>query len=119
MRYRVAGGFSRWLVVSESWRAPGGDGSRSEEFAVLFSLHFPKKIQNYRLQFPLTAINILYMIQSRGDFKGLLARAGINQAELARRLELSSKTVSNWKGEAPGYALAYLNLLIEFNRVRP
>jgi len=53
------------------------------------------------------------------EFKKLLERAGITKAELARRLGLSARGVSNWGAEPPQYALAYLNLLVEYNRVRP
>lgn len=49
----------------------------------------------------------------------LLARAGINKAELARRLGLNPRTIYAWKDEAPGYAVAYLKLLIEYNRYAP
>lgn len=52
-------------------------------------------------------------------FKDLLRRAGITKAELARRLSLTPHGVSNWGDRPPGYAVAYLKLLIEFNRVRP
>lgn len=52
-------------------------------------------------------------------FKQLLQRAGISKAELARRLKLNPRTVSAWGIDAPGYAEAYLHLLIEYNRVRP
>jgi len=53
------------------------------------------------------------------NFDDLLNRAGITKAELARKLSIQPKTISNWQGEPPGYATAYLNLLIEYNRVRP
>ena len=53
------------------------------------------------------------------DFIGLLARSGITKAELARRLGISSNAVSKWGNGPPRYAVAYLELLIEFNRVRP
>ncbi len=49
----------------------------------------------------------------------LLERAGINKAELARRLGLTSNGVSKWGESPPKYAVAYLELLIEYNRVRP
>jgi DNA-binding XRE family transcriptional regulator len=52
-------------------------------------------------------------------FRGVLERAGITKAELARRLGLNSRTVSAWGEEVPRYALAYLELLIAYNRVRP
>ncbi len=54
-----------------------------------------------------------------GDFKELLARAGLTKAELARQLELSSRAVSKWKESPPGYAVAYLRVLIELNRLKP
>lgn len=54
------------------------------------------------------------------DFEQLLQRAGITKAELARRLKLSRGTVSRWnQGVVPGYATAYLELLIDYNKVRP
>ena len=53
------------------------------------------------------------------DFQQILMRAGITKAELARRLGLTSNAVSKWKDNPPRYAVAYLELLIEFNRVRP
>jgi len=52
-------------------------------------------------------------------FKQLLQRAGITKAELSRRLGLHETTASHWKSSPPGYAVAYLELLIEYNRVRP
>lgn len=53
------------------------------------------------------------------DFKDLLVRAGVTKAELARRLGLSPRGVSNWKNKPPDYAVAYLRLLIEYNRLLP
>lgn len=52
-------------------------------------------------------------------FKELLDRAGLNKAELGRRLGLAAGTVSMWKDSPPKYATAYLELLVEYNRVRP
>lgn len=42
----------------------------------------------------------------------LLERAGMSQAELASRLGLHPHTVTNWRGHAPQYALAYLRLYV-------
>lgn len=53
------------------------------------------------------------------EFKKLLRRAGITKAELARRLGLTPRGVSNWKSNPPDYAIAYLELLIEYNRLLP
>lgn len=53
------------------------------------------------------------------SFAELVKRAGINKSELGRRLGISANGVSKWKGSPPKYAVAYLELLIEFNRVRP
>jgi len=53
------------------------------------------------------------------EFPELLSRAGITKAELSRRLGLSSRTISAWGDRCPGYATAYLKLLIEFNRYAP
>lgn len=49
----------------------------------------------------------------------LLERAGLTKAELARRLGLTSETVTNWRNSYPQYAIAYLELWIQYNRVRP
>ena len=51
--------------------------------------------------------------------ESLLERAGITKAELSRRLGLTQNAISKWRGVAPQYAVAYLELLIEYNRVRP
>lgn len=51
-------------------------------------------------------------------FNELLNRAGITKADLARKLEVTPRTVSAWHETPPGYAVAYLELIIEFNRVR-
>lgn len=53
------------------------------------------------------------------DFTALLARAGITKAELARRLGLNPRSVSQWGSNPPQYAVTYLELLIEYNRVAP
>ena len=53
------------------------------------------------------------------SFVGLLKRAGLTKAELARRLGLNIRTVSSWRDSPPRYAVAYLELLVEVNRYRP
>ena len=45
-------------------------------------------------------------------FKALLKQSGLSRKEFAVRLGISDKT-TYWKGEAPGYAIAYLKLYIE------
>ena len=52
-------------------------------------------------------------------FEESLERAGITKAELARRLGVNPRTVSMWKDEPPQYAMVYILLLIEYNRIRP
>ena len=52
-------------------------------------------------------------------FKELLKRAGITKAELARQLLITPRGISNWGDRPPGYAVAYLNLLVEYNRIKP
>lgn len=49
----------------------------------------------------------------------LLSRAGITKAELARRMGITANAVSKWNGYPPQYAQAYIELLIEYNRIRP
>lgn len=53
------------------------------------------------------------------DFKVLLIRAGITKAQLSREIGISARSISAWKNNPPRYAVAYLELLIEYNRVRP
>lgn len=53
------------------------------------------------------------------DFDRLVKSAGMSKAKLARTLGFNEKTASTWKHDPPGYAVAYLELLIEFNRARP
>ena len=52
-------------------------------------------------------------------FRELLNRAGITKAELARRLGITEGGVHKWKDSPPRYAVAYLELLVEYNRYRP
>lgn len=52
-------------------------------------------------------------------FKELLERSGITKAELARRLGLNPRSVSAWGASPPQYAVAYLELLIEYRRIAP
>ena len=61
--------------------------------------------------------NLTEDIQSM--FKQLLDRAGIRKADLARRLGIKAASISKWKDDPPRYAVAYLELLIDYNRVRP
>ena len=43
----------------------------------------------------------------------------MTKAELARKLGISAATVSRWHERPPAYAVAYLELLIEYRRVCP
>lgn len=52
-------------------------------------------------------------------FKDLLIRAGITKAELARQLSLNPRTISAWRSSPPRYVIAYLELLIKYNRILP
>lgn len=45
-------------------------------------------------------------------------RAGMRKFQLASALGLSRYTISLWKGMAPSYAIAYLELVIEYKRVQ-
>jgi len=55
------------------------------------------------------------------EFSALLERSGITKAELARRIGVTKSSIYRWGTDraAPGYAVAYLELLIKYNRVRP
>lgn len=53
------------------------------------------------------------------EFKQLLIRAGVNKSQLAARLGMTPRGISKWKDNPPGYAIAYLKLLIEYNRYAP
>jgi len=53
------------------------------------------------------------------EFQELLNRAGISKAELARRLNVSQSSVYRWSTNIPGYVIAYLELLVDYNRIRP
>ena len=52
-------------------------------------------------------------------FSSLLKKAGITKAELSRRLGITQNAVSKWGDSPPQYAVAYLELLVKYNRVRP
>mgnify|MGYP001606336853 CR=1 FL=1 len=52
-------------------------------------------------------------------FEELLKRAGLTKAELARRLGLTANAISRWRNNPPRYAVAYLEQMIEFNRIKP
>ena len=52
-------------------------------------------------------------------FDELLKRSGLTKAELSRRLGITANAVSKWHDAPPKYAIAYLELLVEYNRVRP
>lgn len=50
-------------------------------------------------------------------FKDLLIIADITQAELGRRLGLTRQSVCRWGFDPPKYAVEYLKLLIEYNKL--
>ena len=52
------------------------------------------------------------------DFTSLLKDAGISKAELARRFDMNPRTISAWRASPPQYVMAYLTLLIQYNKVR-
>ena len=51
-------------------------------------------------------------------FKDLLEHAGLRKSDLARKLGITPDAISRWKDKPPKYAVAYLELLIEYNRLR-
>lgn len=53
------------------------------------------------------------------DFKSMLLRAGLTKAKLARALGITPRSVSNWGNAPPPYAVAYIALLIAYNKVAP
>jgi len=48
----------------------------------------------------------------------LLKKAGLTKVKLSRNLGLHEGTASSWKGNPPGYALAYLRVYIEAQESR-
>lgn len=52
------------------------------------------------------------------QFRSLLAAAGMRKSQLARALGIRKTTVSRWGSEPPQYAVAYLEVLAELNRIR-
>ena len=53
------------------------------------------------------------------ELRPLLLKAGLTKAALARRLGITPNAVSKWGDRAPPYAVAYLEVLIQYNRIRP
>ena len=49
----------------------------------------------------------------------LIGRAGITKAELARRLGMSQFSTNAWRVTVPSYVVAYLELLIEYQKLLP
>lgn len=45
--------------------------------------------------------------------------AGITKIELAKLLGVTKGTIYNWKNDPPKYATAYIELLMDNNRLRP
>ena len=50
-------------------------------------------------------------------FDQMLKESGLTKAELARQLGLTAGGVSLWKGSPPKYAVAYIELLIQYQSV--
>lgn len=53
-----------------------------------------------------------------GACRSRLASAGINRAELGRRLGITPRQISRWANSPPKYAIAYLELLAESKKPR-
>lgn len=53
------------------------------------------------------------------DFEKMLKSLNMARADVAKSLGLSPRSVSAWGDDPPRYATAYLELLVEYNRVRP
>lgn len=53
------------------------------------------------------------------EFRVKLRRLGWSQADLARRLDVYPSTVTEWmnRGAVPGYALAYVNLALDYHHI--
>lgn len=49
----------------------------------------------------------------------LLIKARMSKAELARRLGVTPNAVTNWKVQCPKYAIEYLKLFIELEKLKP
>ncbi len=48
----------------------------------------------------------------------IFKQSGITRAELGRRFGLHRDTVAAWGDKLPGYAIVYLDLLIQHNNMR-
>lgn len=51
-------------------------------------------------------------------FTRLVRMSGLSKIELAEVLGLDKGTVYNWQQSPPKYAVAYLELLIRYNRIK-
>ncbi len=55
------------------------------------------------------------MATQTADFETLLKLSGLRKGELAKALKMKPGTISSWGNAAPGYALAYLQLVVDIN----
>jgi hypothetical protein len=49
-------------------------------------------------------------------FESLLSELDLTKADLAKRLRIHPGSISRWGDKAPGYAMAYLELLLDIKR---
>lgn len=52
------------------------------------------------------------------NFPTLIKVAGITKGELTKRLGVNPKTVTAWSIAAPQYAMAYLELMVDYNAAK-
>ena len=59
------------------------------------------------------------MTMNASEFRTALFKLGLKQSDIANRLDVSAKTVNRWansKDPVPGYAEAYVRLLLNNRR---
>jgi DNA-binding Xre family transcriptional regulator len=58
-------------------------------------------------------------VEYETGMEDLLIKARMSKAELARRLGVTANAVTRWKVQCPKYAIEYLKLFIEVEKLKP